>query len=86
MRRRSDRGAHLRLAVKQALTGIEGLVDLQEEPQKDIPQIEIKVDLAAAGRFGLKPGDVRRAASTIFAGYEVSDIRREGKVYDVIVW
>jgi Cu/Ag efflux pump CusA len=72
--------------VRQALTGIAGLIDLHEEAQRDIPQIEIKVDLAAAGRVGLKPGDVRRAAATIFAGYEVSDIHREGKVYDVIVW
>jgi Cu/Ag efflux pump CusA len=72
--------------VKQTLTGIAGLIDLHEEPQKDIPQIEIKVDLAAAGRAGLKPGDVRRAAATIFAGHEVSDIHRDGKVYDVMVW
>ena len=72
--------------VKQALTGIEGLVDLHDEPQKDIPQLQITVDLAKAGRFGLKPGDVRRAAGVIFAGQEVSDIHRDGKVYDVMVW
>jgi len=73
-------------AVKHALTGIEGLVDLHEEPQKEIPQVQIAVDLAKAGRVGLKPGDVRRAAATIFAGQEVSDIHRDGKVYDVMVW
>ncbi len=72
--------------VKQALTGIEGLVDLHEEPQKDIPQVQITVDLAKAGRYGLKPGDVRRAAAIIFAGQEVSDIHRDDKVYDVMVW
>jgi len=72
--------------VKQALTGIDGLVDLHEEPQKDIPQVQITVDLAKAGRVGLKPGDIRRAAATILAGREVSDIHRDGKVYDVMVW
>jgi Cu/Ag efflux pump CusA len=34
----------------------------------------------------LKPGDVRRAAATMMAGIEVTDIHRDGKVYDVMVW
>jgi Cu/Ag efflux pump CusA len=34
----------------------------------------------------LKPGAVRRAAGVIFAGQEVSDIHRDDKVYDVMVW
>ena len=38
--------------VQQALTGIEGLVDLHEEPLKEIPQVQITVDLAKAGRSG----------------------------------
>jgi CzcA family heavy metal efflux pump len=72
--------------VKQALTGIEGLVDLHEELQKEVPQIQVTVDLVKAGRFGLKPGNVRRAAAAIFAGEEVTDIQRNGKVNDVMVW
>ena len=59
---------------------------MHEEPQKEIPQVQITVDLVKAGRYGLKPGDVRRAAATIFAAQEVSDIHRDGKVYDVMVW
>jgi Cu/Ag efflux pump CusA len=72
--------------VEAALEGIDGLVDLHQEPLKEIPQIEVKVDLEKASRYGLKPGDVRRAAAIIFAGHEVSDIHRDGKVYDVMVW
>jgi Cu/Ag efflux pump CusA len=56
------------------------------ELQVDIPHIQVKVDLAKAQRYGLKPGDVRRAAGTLIAGTEVSDIHRDGKVYDVMVW
>ena len=37
----------------------------------------------AAG-YGLKPGDVRRAAATLVAGEEVGDIFRDGKAYDVV--
>ena len=72
--------------VRAALAGVEGLKDLHVEPQVDVPQVEVKVDLAAAERVGLKPGDVRRAAATLVAGEEVGDIFREGKAYDVQVW
>jgi CzcA family heavy metal efflux pump len=72
--------------VKEALVGIDGLVDLHEEPLKEIPQIQVTVNLEKAARFGLKPGDVRRAAAVVFAGQEVTDIHRDGKVYDVMVW
>jgi Cu/Ag efflux pump CusA len=72
--------------VRQSLTGTEGLIDLHDEPQRDIPQVQITVDLIKAGRLGLKPGEVRRAAGVIFAGQEVSDIHRNDKVYDVMVW
>src|SRR5439155_205846 len=40
----------------------------------------------AADRFGLKPGDIRRVAATVVSGIEVTDIHRDGKVYDVWVW
>jgi len=72
--------------VKQALSGIEGLVDLHVDGQVAEPQIEVKVDLAAAGKFGLKPGDVRRAAATAFAGLEVGSLFEQQKVFEVVVW
>ncbi|MBU0665187.1 MAG: efflux RND transporter permease subunit [Proteobacteria bacterium] len=72
--------------VEHALKGIPGLVDLHAEQQVDIPQIEVKVNLEAAGRFGLKPGDIRRTMAVLTNGLEVTDIHREGKVYDVFVW
>jgi Cu/Ag efflux pump CusA len=72
--------------VEHALKDIPGLVELHPEQQVDVPQIEVKVKLEAAGRYGLKPGDIRRTAAVFMAGLEVTDIHREGKVYDVFVW
>ena len=72
--------------VEHALTGIPGLVDLKMEVHRPVPQVEVKVNLDAAHRFGLKPGDIRRAAATVVSGIEVTDIHRDGKVYDVWVW
>jgi Cu/Ag efflux pump CusA len=51
-----------------------------------VPQLEVEVNLAAAQRYGIKPGDVRRASATMVAGEEVGDLFRGGKAYDVQVW
>jgi CzcA family heavy metal efflux pump len=72
--------------VKQALSGIPGIIDLHQAFQEDIPQIEVKVDLPNAQRYGLKPGDVRRAAAQMVAGEEVGDIHIANRTYDVNVW
>jgi Cu/Ag efflux pump CusA len=48
--------------------------------------VNVTVNLDAAQRYGVKPGDVRRAAATLVAGEEVGDIFRDGKGYDVNVW
>jgi Cu/Ag efflux pump CusA len=47
--------------------------------------VQIEVDLARAQRYGLKPGDVRRAAATLIAGIQVGSIFEQQKVFDVIV-
>ena len=72
--------------VEKVLHGIKGVVEAHADFVVDVPQMEVQVDLAKARRFGIKPGDVRRAASTLVAGEEVADIFRGGKAYDVQVW
>jgi CzcA family heavy metal efflux pump len=72
--------------VRDKLEGIEGIIDLHVELIEEIPQVQVKVDLERAKQYGLKPGDVRRASSTLVSGEEVGDIFRDGKAYDVQVW
>jgi CzcA family heavy metal efflux pump len=72
--------------VRQALSRIDGLVDLQLQRQVDEPIVKVKVNLEAAARVGLKPGDVRRQASTIFSGLEVGKIFEHQKMFEVVVW
>jgi CzcA family heavy metal efflux pump len=72
--------------IRTALEGIPGVIDLKKELVTEIAQIEVKADLAKLEKYGLKPGDVRRAASTLINGEEVGDIFYEGKAYDVNVW
>ena len=61
-------------------------MDQHVDISTDVPQIQVEVDLVKAAKYGLKPGDVRRAAATLVAGEEVGDIFRDGKAYDVVVW
>jgi CzcA family heavy metal efflux pump len=72
--------------VNLALADVPGIADLHVEPQTEVPQIQVEVNLAAAQQHGLKPGDVRRAAAVLVAGEEVGDIFRDGKAYDIPVW
>jgi Cu/Ag efflux pump CusA len=72
--------------VKQALSEVDGLVDVRVKGQVPKPQIEVQVDLAAAARYGLKPGDVRRAAATMFSGIGVGSLFEYQKIFDVVVW
>ena len=78
LRRQADR-------VTKALSGINGIVELHSDLQEDIPQVDVEVNLDKARRYGLKPGDVRRAAATLVATEEVGDIFQAGKAYDVHV-
>jgi Cu/Ag efflux pump CusA len=72
--------------VKQALSGISGIVDLRVEGQKEEPQVQIKVDLNAAARANVKPGDVRRSSATVFSGLTVGYMYKVQKIIDVVVW
>jgi CzcA family heavy metal efflux pump len=72
--------------VRQTLAGIAGVVAPQIETFAQEEAIEIEVNLAAAERHGLKPGDVRRAATTLVAGIEVGSLFEEQKVFEVVVW
>ena len=72
--------------VKKAFEDIPGLVDLKVESLKEIAQLDVKVDLAKAEYYGVKPGDVRRLAAVMVTGTECGDIFRDGKAYDVNVW
>jgi CzcA family heavy metal efflux pump len=79
LRARSDR-------ILALVKSVEGVMDAHRDISSDIPQVTVRVDLAKAARYGLKPGDVRRDAATLVAGEEVGDIFRAGKAYDVVVW
>ena len=72
--------------VLEMMKGVEGALDPKKELHVFIPQVNVQVDLAKALRYGVKPGDVRRASATWMASEEVGDVFVAGKAYDVHVW
>jgi CzcA family heavy metal efflux pump len=72
--------------LQQALAGIDGVVDPHVVLPLEESTLEIEVDLASAQRYGVKPGDVRRAAATLLSGIQVGSLFEQQKVFDVVVW
>ncbi len=72
--------------VRAILSRVDGIEDPFVEFQEGVPQVQVEVDLAAARRYGIKPGDVRRASATLMESEEVGDIFWGGRAYDVHVW
>jgi CzcA family heavy metal efflux pump len=72
--------------VKQILTGVDGVAGPHVLLPVEQPQVEVEVDINTAQRYGLKPGDVRRAAATLLSGIQVGSLFEEQKVFDVVVW
>ena len=71
--------------IESALAKIDGIDGVHRDLLVEVPQIEVEVDLAAAQRYGIKPGDVRRAAATIVSGEEVGDIFRDGDAEEAVL-
>jgi Cu/Ag efflux pump CusA len=72
--------------VASMLSTLTGVLSPRVEPQVTEPTLEIEVNLAAAQRHGLRPGDVRREATTLISGLAVGSLYQEQKVFDVVVW
>jgi CzcA family heavy metal efflux pump len=71
--------------VRRLMAGVPGVVSPQVDLPAQQPTIEIEVDLAAAQRFGIKPGDVRRATATLLSGLIAGSLYEDQKVFDVLV-
>jgi len=72
--------------IQQTLAKIDGIKDPQIEPQSEQQAIEVEVNLDKARVHGLKPGDVRRAASALIGGITVGSLFQDQKVFDVVIW
>ena len=83
----TEAGLHDRAEdVRKAIAGVRGVTTSHITFPVQQAAIEAQVDMAAARRYGLKPGDVRRAAATLMSGIVVGNLYEEQKVFEVVVW
>lgn len=79
----------LRIAAQDAFTEmsqVSGVVDLQMEPQVEIPQVRLQVQREAAARHGLAPGDVATLLETAYKGQVVSQVLDDDRYFQMMVW
>jgi Cu/Ag efflux pump CusA len=83
----SDYGQLARLGrqVEALMSGTGGLGAPQLQQPAEQPTLTVTVNLAAATRDGITPGDVRREAATLLSGLTVGNFFEQQKVFDVVV-
>jgi len=72
--------------VEAAMATVEGVANLKVEPQVLVAQVEVRLRPEAAGRYGLTPGHVRKASTTLLKGAKVGEVYEGQKKFDVVVW
>jgi Cu/Ag efflux pump CusA len=72
--------------VAVAMRTVEGVIEPRVEQLVSQPTMSVQVDLAAAQRFGLRPGDVRREVSALVSGMTVGSLYEQQAIFDVVVW
>jgi Cu/Ag efflux pump CusA len=72
--------------VQALLTKVDGIVEPRVIQPALEPTVEIETDLQLAQRYGIRPGEVRRAASAMISGIVVGSLFEEQKVFEVVVW
>jgi cation efflux system protein involved in nickel and cobalt tolerance len=72
--------------VEAAVRDVNGLVDLQLEPQVPIRQVQIQFDRSAAARYGLTVGQISEIVETALNGRVVSQVLEEQQLFDLLVW
>lgn len=71
--------------VRDAIAPIEGVVDLQLEPQLPIRQVQIQYDRTAAARYGLTMAQLSAVVETAMNGRVVSQVPDAQQLIDIVV-
>ena len=71
--------------MKLAIASVDGVADLQVEPQIDIPQLRIQIDGQRLKSYGLTRDDINEFVETAMNGVVVSEILLGQRTFDLLV-
>ena len=71
--------------MQTRLAKIPGLVDLQLEKQVRIPQLQIRIDYAKAGQYGVTPAAINTALETLANGATTAQVIEGNRRFDVVI-
>jgi len=71
--------------LSRRIAKVPGVVRPSVQSLTYAPTLQVEVNLPAAQRYGLNPGDVRRTATTYFQGLTVGQYYQDQAVFDVVV-
>ncbi len=71
--------------IRDAMSGVPGIVDLLVEPQVGVPQVQVNMDRQAAAVVGLTAEQLAETVDTAFNGHAASQVLEEQRTYDVLV-
>lgn len=71
--------------IRDAMSGVPGIVDLLVEPQVGVPQVQVNMDRQAAAAVGLTAAQLAETVDTAFNGHAASQVLEEQRTYDVLV-
>jgi len=72
--------------LNDLMAGIAGVVDLQVEPQVEIPQLRVQIKPDKLALYGLTKLEVAEVLETALKGRVVSEILQEQRTFDLVVW
>ena len=72
-------------AIQKAISGIEGLVDVNVEQQIEVPQIHIKANRLMLARYGITIGQFNNYINTAFGGEKVAELYEGQKSFELVL-
>ncbi|KKK69994.1 hypothetical protein LCGC14_2928470, partial [marine sediment metagenome] len=71
--------------MKNAISGVDGVRDLQVEQQTNIPQLRIEIDSHKLAQYGLRRADINEFIETAMQGADISDVLLDQRTFEIIV-
>ena len=80
-----DELRRLAAEVRDAVSGVRGLADIQIERVTLVPQVHVRFDRAKCAAYGLRPGEAALYTGMALRGVEVTEVLEGQRSFDVVL-